>query len=42
VAHLREDRAPKAPPIAHQPLRFVFTKTMVYERSLVDGKSEPS
>ena len=31
----------KAPPIAHQPLRFVFTKTMVYERSLVDGKSEP-
>lgn len=32
---------PKAPPIAHQPLRFVFTKTMVYERSLVDGKSEP-
>lgn len=32
---------PKAPPMAHQPLRFVFTKTMVYERSLIDGKSEP-
>jgi MYXO-CTERM domain-containing protein len=32
---------PKAPPMAHQPIRFVFTKTMVYERSLVDGKSEP-
>jgi len=31
----------KAPPMAHQPLRFVFTKTMAYERSLVDGKSEP-
>ena len=31
----------KAPPMAHQPLRFVFTKTMTYERSLVDGKSEP-
>jgi len=32
---------PKAPAIAHQPLRFVFTKQAVYERALVDGKSEP-
>lgn len=32
---------PKPPAIAHQPLRFVFTKTAVYERALVDGKSEP-
>jgi hypothetical protein len=31
----------KAPPTAHLPLKFLFTKTMVYERSLVDGKSEP-
>lgn len=32
---------PKAPANAHQSLRFIFTKTVVYERSLVDGKSEP-
>lgn len=32
---------PKAPIIAHQPMRFLFTKTMVYERALVDGQSEP-
>ncbi len=32
---------PKAPLTAHQSMKFVFTKTMVYERSLVDGKSEP-
>lgn len=32
---------PKAPPNAHQPMKFLFTKTAVYERSLVDGKSEP-
>src|SRR4051812_23650928 len=32
---------PKAPPIAHQSMKFLFTKTAVYERSLVDGKSEP-
>lgn len=32
---------PKAPLVAHQSMRFNFRKTMVYERSLVDGKSEP-
>jgi hypothetical protein len=32
---------PKPPLTAHQPMKFLFTKTMVYERSLVDGKSEP-
>ena len=25
----------------HQTMKFLFTKTMVYERSLIDGKSEP-
>lgn len=32
---------PKAPLTAHQTMKFLFTKTAVYERSLVDGKSEP-
>lgn len=32
---------PKAPQTAHQPMRFLFTKTAVYERSLIDGKNEP-
>jgi hypothetical protein len=32
---------PKAPPTAHQPMRFLFTKTMVYERALIDGHAEP-
>jgi hypothetical protein len=32
---------PKAPLTPHQSMRFNFKKTMVYERSLVDGKSEP-
>ena len=32
---------PKPPLVAHQSMRFNFKKTMVYERSLVDGKSEP-
>lgn len=32
---------PKAPIVAHQSMRFLFKKTMVYERSLVDGRSEP-
>jgi hypothetical protein len=32
---------PKAPLTAHQSMKFFFTKTAVYERSLVDGKSEP-
>jgi len=29
------------PTVAHMPLRFSFTPTMVYERSLVDGKDDP-
>lgn len=32
---------PKAPLTAHQTMKFVFTKTMVYERSLVDGRNDP-
>jgi MYXO-CTERM domain-containing protein len=32
---------PKPPSTAHQPMRFLFTKTVAYERSLVDGRSEP-
>lgn len=32
---------PKAPSVPHQTMRFLFTKTMVYERTLVDGKNEP-
>lgn len=32
---------PKAPLTAHQSMKFLFTKTMVYERSLVDGRDEP-
>lgn len=32
---------PRAPSIPHVPMRFVFTKTMVYERALVDGHSDP-
>lgn len=32
---------PKAPLTAHQPMRFNFKKTMVYERSLIDGHAEP-
>lgn len=32
---------PRAPALAHQPMRFVFTQLAVYERSLVDGRSEP-
>lgn len=32
---------PKPPLTAHQPMKFVFTKNVVYERSLVDGHSEP-
>lgn len=32
---------PKPPAIAHQSMRFVFEKTAVYERSLVDGHSDP-
>jgi MYXO-CTERM domain-containing protein len=32
---------PKAPSHAHQTMRFVFTPTAVYERSLIDGHNEP-
>lgn len=32
---------PKPPLTAHQSMKFVFTKTMAYERSLVDGHAEP-
>ena len=31
----------RPPPVAHMPLRFSFTPTVVYERSLIDGKDEP-
>jgi MYXO-CTERM domain-containing protein len=34
-------KLPKPPFPAHQSMRFVFTKTAAFERSLVDGKSEP-
>jgi MYXO-CTERM domain-containing protein len=32
---------PRAPSVAHQPMKFLFTKTVAYERSLIDGHSEP-
>jgi hypothetical protein len=32
---------PKAPPISHVPMKFIFTKTAVFERALVDNHSEP-
>lgn len=32
---------PKAPPIAHQPMRFVFTEQVAFDRSLVDGHDQP-
>lgn len=32
---------PKPPLTAHQPMKFVFTKNVVYERSLVDGRNDP-
>jgi hypothetical protein len=32
---------PKAPLTAHQPMKFLFTKTVAYERSLIDGHTEP-
>jgi MYXO-CTERM domain-containing protein len=31
----------KPPPIPHQTMRFLFTKTAVYERSLVDNRDTP-
>ena len=32
---------PKAPLTAHQTMKFHFTKTVAYERALVDGHNEP-
>ncbi len=32
---------PRAPATPHVPMRFLFTKTMVYERALVDNSSDP-
>ncbi len=32
---------PKAPLTPHQSMKFLFTKTMAYERALVDGRNEP-
>lgn len=32
---------PKAPTLKRVPMRFIFTQNVIYERSLVDGKSEP-
>lgn len=32
---------PKAPQLSRVPMRFIFTQTIIYERSLVDGKTEP-
>lgn len=32
---------PKPPPIPHQTMRFLFTKTAAYERSLVDNRDTP-
>lgn len=32
---------PRPPLTAHQTMKFQFTKTAVYERALVDGRSEP-
>jgi len=32
---------PTVPPIAHQPMKFIFTKTVAYKRMLVDGHDGP-
>ncbi len=32
---------PKPPLTAHQSMKFLFTKTVAYERALIDGHSEP-
>jgi hypothetical protein len=32
---------PKAPLTAHQSMKFLFTKTAAYERSLIDGHADP-
>jgi MYXO-CTERM domain-containing protein len=36
-----EIQLPKPPPTAHQTLKFLFTKTAVYERDLVDNNPKP-
>lgn len=32
---------PKAPTLAHVPMKFIFTQTMAFERSLIDNHKEP-
>ena len=32
---------PKAPSLPHMPMKFLFTKTVVYERALVDNHNDP-
>ncbi len=32
---------PKAPSIPHVPMKFIFSKTAVYERALIDGSKDP-
>jgi MYXO-CTERM domain-containing protein len=32
---------PRAPSLAHTPMKFLFTKTVVYERALVDTSKDP-
>ncbi len=32
---------PKAPSLAHVPMKFIFSKTMVYERAQIDGSKDP-
>jgi MYXO-CTERM domain-containing protein len=32
---------PRAPTLAHTPMKFLFTKTVVYERALVDNNPNP-
>jgi MYXO-CTERM domain-containing protein len=32
---------PKPPPIAHVPMKFIFTRTMAFELSRVDGHADP-
>jgi hypothetical protein len=32
---------PKAPSLPHMPMKFLFTKTVVYERALVDNHADP-
>jgi MYXO-CTERM domain-containing protein len=32
---------PRAPTVGHVPIRFLFTKTAVYERAMVDNRNDP-